>query len=87
MAILSFKTVVTTDGQSVTTSYNKSHGSPFDRGGADFYYHRPPEPHYWASGTGHGIKTTEEQMTNAEIAEYNAGFAEAADYGDQKDWG
>ena len=63
------------------------HGGPFDRGGADYYYYRPPEPHYWAQGTGHGIKTTEDQMTSSEIADYNAGFAEAAECGDQKDWG
>ena len=63
------------------------HGGPRDRGGADYYYHRPPEPHYWAQGTGHGIKTVAAQMNASEIAAYNEGYAEAEDHGDQKDWG
>ena len=30
------------------------HGGPFDRGGADSYYGRPINPHWWPNGTGHG---------------------------------
>ena len=77
-------TIVATDGPSVTT--DKSHGSPFDRGDADFYYYRPPEPHYWPEGTNHGVKITEDQMTDVEIAAYNAGYAYAYKQGDRKDW-
>jgi len=35
---------------------DREHGSPFDRGGADSYYQRPFDPHYWPSGTGNGFR-------------------------------
>ena len=77
-------TDIVTDGPSVTI--DESHGSPFDRGMADFWYYRQPEPHYWPEGTHHGVKVTEDQMSDVEIAAYNAGYAEAYDQGDQKDY-
>jgi len=77
-------TIVVTDGPSVTI--DESHGSPFDRGNADFWYYRQPEPHYWPEGTYHGVKVTEDQMSDVEIAAYNAGYAEAYEQGDQKDY-
>ena len=67
--------------------YDTSHGSPFDRGGADYYYHRPPYPHYWPQGTGQGIKISQGHMSKAEVQAYNAGYNLAAESGDQKDWG
>ena len=39
--------------------YDTTHGSPFDRGSADSYYHRPRDPHYWPAGTGHGEQVVE----------------------------
>ena len=77
-------TDIVTDGPSVTI--DESHGSPFDRGMADFWYRRQPEPHYWPEGTHHGVKVTEDRMSDVEIAAYNAGYAEAYDQGDQKDY-
>lgn len=77
-------TDIVTDGWSVTI--DKSHGSPFDRGGADFWYRRQPEPHYWPEGTYHGVKVTEDRMSAVDIAAYLAGYAEAEDFGDQKDY-
>ena len=77
-------TIVVTDGPSVTI--DESHGSPFDRGMADFWYYRQPEPHYWPEGTYHGDKITEDRMSVVEIAAYNAGYAEALFQGDQKDY-
>ena len=62
------------------------HGSPFDRGGADFWYRRPAEPHYWPDGTGHGTKITEAEMTAEQIEEYYDGYEEAEEIGDQKEW-
>ena len=95
-------TDIVTDGRSVTDAspserefielaqnafpIDKSHGSPFDRGGADFWYHRQPEPHYWPEGTYRGVKVTEDSMSDVEIAAYLAGYAEAEDQGDQKDY-
>ena len=77
-------TDIVTDGQSVTI--DKSHGSPFDRGNADFWYRRQPEPHFWPEGTYHGVKVTEDRMSDVEIAAYLAGYAEAEYQGDQKDY-
>ena len=28
-------------------TYDKSHGSPYNRGQLDFYYWRQPDPHYY----------------------------------------
>jgi hypothetical protein len=59
----------------------KRHGSLYDRGSADFYYHRGREPHWWPEGTGHGQKVTE--LTKEEIDEYLQGYEDETD---QKDW-
>lgn len=53
---------------------NNKHGSPYDRGSADSYYRRGPEPHWYPEGTYKGERVTEERMTAAQIAEYHAGF-------------
>ena len=33
------------------TKLTTGHGSPEDRGGADFWYHRPRKPHWYPNGT------------------------------------
>jgi hypothetical protein len=60
---------------------DKSHGSAYDRGGADSYYHRPRDPHI---RTGCGDRVT--QLTNAQVREYLAGYAWNEKYGDKKSW-
>lgn len=60
------------------------HGSPRDRGSADAYYGRRPEPHYWPNGTLHGYKVTAEDMTAEEIADYYDGYDNEDN---RKDWG
>ena len=50
-----------------------THGCPFDRGGADAYYHRCPEPHYWTNGNGRDGGTVSE-LTNLEIDAYLLGY-------------
>lgn len=60
------------------------HGSLFDRGSADSYYHRPRGPHWWPEGTGNGTKITD--LTPAERAEYDAGYDYNEQYGDKKNW-
>lgn len=60
------------------------HGSLFDRGSADSYYGRGPDPHWWPEGTRHGDKITD--LTPEERAEYMAGYAYNERYGDKKDW-
>lgn len=61
------------------------HGGLYDRGGADSYYHRPWDPHWYPEGTGKGIKVTD--LTPEEIAEYNAGYDDNENSGNKKDWG
>ena len=51
---------------------DKSHGSPYDRGGADAWYHRGRHPHKYPNGTYNPPKVTE--LTEQEIAEYHQGF-------------
>lgn len=66
------------------TEIDKSHGSPWDRGGADSYYHRPKDPHYYPLGTGNGYKITE--LTDAQVQEYLAGYEWNEKFGDKKQW-
>ena len=66
---------------------NRRHGSPFDRGGADSYYNRPRCPHYFIGETYSSDKVVEKDMTENQIAEYNAGYDENEDSFNKKDWG
>jgi len=68
-------------------SYNKRHGGPFDRGGADYWYARGFDPHYYTGATMVTDRVEMADMTPAEIAEYTAGYREMEAQGDQKDWG
>tara|TARA_R110000822_G_scaffold168752_1_gene308800 strand:- start:222 stop:446 length:225 start_codon:yes stop_codon:yes gene_type:complete len=63
------------------------HGSPKDVAGADFWYSRDYEPHWWPEGTGKGIRIEECDMTPEQIAEYKEGWNEAVERGERKDWG
>ena len=67
----------------MTLEINRKHGSPFDRGGADFYYHRSFDPHYWPKGTGHGTRVEQKDMSLTEQAEYLLGWTEQTE---QKVW-
>ena len=62
----------------------KLHGSLFDRGSADSYYRRPRSPHYYPEGTYNGQRVTD--LTEAEIAAYNAGYDYNEQNGDFKSW-
>lgn len=57
-------------------SRDRRHGGPFDRGGADSYYRRPPVPHWYPGGTGRGPRIERDQMTAEQVAEYYAGYDE-----------
>jgi len=61
------------------------HGSLWDRGGADSYYHRGSRPHWWPEGTGKGTIVTD--LTLEEIQEYQAGYDDNEQFGEKKDWG
>ena len=53
--------------------YDKRHGGPFDRGGADSYYGRGRNPHYFVGATYSSPEITVDKMTQEEIDAYNAG--------------
>ena len=67
-------------------AYDTRHGGPFDRGSADSYYQRGISPHYYVGGTSVSERIGAAQMTDAEIAEYLAGYDYNEQYGDKKDY-
>lgn len=69
-----------------TVKYSTRHGGPFDRGSADFYYGRGKNPHYYVGGTGTSKRINMIDMDREEIEAYLAGYAEAEERGDQKEW-
>ncbi len=64
--------------------YDQRHGGPYDRGGADSYYHRQPKPHYYVGGTGTSALVEENDMTEAEVAAYMAGYTDNEQSGYKK---
>jgi hypothetical protein len=60
------------------------HGSLFDRGSADSYYHRRQDPHYGGVGgeSGERVTVTDE----ASVAEYLAGYEDNEQFGSKKEW-
>jgi hypothetical protein len=60
------------------------HGALYDRGQADSYYGRARDPHYWPQGTSNGQRV--EELNQAEIEEYLAGYDYNEQYGDKKNW-
>jgi hypothetical protein len=61
-----------------------NHGSLFDRGSADSYYSRGPDPHWYPEGTGNGVKVT--NLTDEERMEYMAGYTYNERHGGKKEW-
>jgi len=66
--------------------YDTRHGGPYDRGGADYYYWRGYEPHYYTGKTYQSDRVEKENMTPEEIEAYTAGYEYAAKFGDRKEW-
>jgi len=62
----------------------KRHGGLYDRGGADSYYGRSPDPHWYPEGTYNGTKLTD--LTQEEIDEYMAGYNDNEASGYKKEW-
>jgi len=66
---------------------DKRHGGPFDRGGADSWYQRGYQPHYYTGGSMSSTRVPESEMTVFELAEYAAGYQEnEEDLGARKVW-
>jgi hypothetical protein len=64
--------------------YDKRHGGPYDRGSADAYYHRPPNPHYYV-GNSYSSERVED-LTEEELEAYKKGYDEQIESGDFKQW-
>ena len=64
--------------------YAQKHGNPFDRGSADSYYGRNRNPHKGGVGGDSGPRI--EQLTDAEIEAYHAGYDYNEQHGDKKSW-
>lgn len=57
--------------------YDKSHGSPYDRGSADAYYGRQKDPHKYPNGTYNAPRIV---LTDSlELEAYEAGYNEQPD--------
>ena len=67
--------------------FDQFHGSPFDRGSADSYYHRAQDPHWYPEGTYKGQRVESSEMSMAELRAYFAGYEYNEQFGDKKDWG
>jgi hypothetical protein len=67
--------------------FDTRHGGPFDRGGADYWYNRGYDPHYYVGGSYTSDRVEKDDMTPEELAAYRAGYCEAEANGDQKDYG
>jgi hypothetical protein len=65
-------------------SYDKTHGSWYDRGAADNYYGRRPNPHRGGVGGDSGPRI--ETGHPEEVAAYMAGYKDNEASGDKKDW-
>ena len=66
--------------------FDERHGGPFDRGGADFWYRRGYEPHYYKGADFPSERVEKDDMTPEELAAYRAGYELAEQQGDQKDY-
>ena len=66
--------------------HDTRHGGPFDRGGADFYYGRGFNPHYFVGGTYTSERIERDRMMESELAAYAAGYEAAEAAGDQKEY-
>jgi hypothetical protein len=61
-----------------------THGSLFDRGSADSYYHRRQDPHYGGVGGNSGPRVS---VTDAaSVTEYLAGYEDNEQFGSKKEW-
>ena len=68
-------------------NYDTRHGGPYDRGGADSYYQRGYDPHYYTGDSMKSQKVPMASMTAAEITAYTKGYNDNEEAGHFKDYG
>ena len=61
------------------------HGSPWDRGNADYYYGRLWSPHYYKGASMVSQLIQHKEMTEEEVTQYTEGYHDQT--AGQKDWG
>ena len=66
--------------------FDRSHGSPFDRGSADSWYSRPQEPHWYPEGSYNGNRIESKDMSMAELRAYFMGYDYNEQHGGKKSW-
>lgn len=66
--------------------FDTRHGGPYDRGSADSWYRRPPQPHYYVGSTGSSERIEEADMKPEEVEAYMAGYADNEESGGHKDY-
>ena len=66
--------------------FDRTHGSPFDRGAADSWYSRPRDPHHYPNGSYNGDPIESKDMSMAELRAYFAGYDYNERFGGKKDW-
>ena len=66
--------------------FDRSHGSPFDRGSADSWYGRPQDPHWYPEGTYNGNRIESKDMSIAEMRAYFMGYEYNEQFGGKKDY-
>jgi hypothetical protein len=69
------------------TTYDERHGSAYDRGGADAYYRRKFEPHYYRGDTYNSERIELFDPESDVYKAYAKGYQDTVDAGDFKDWG
>ena len=69
--------------ETLRAKHDTSHGSPFDRGEADFYYWRGPQPHYRPANS---PQVNEASMTPEQIQAYKDGYAYGEFLGERKNY-
>lgn len=68
----------------VESKYDMSHGSFFDRGSADSYYGREPNPHRGGVGGDSGPRI--EATNDVDVETYLAGYAYNEQFGGKKEY-
>ena len=66
--------------------YDQRHGGPYDRGGADNYYGRRYNPHYFKGASYMSDLVEGKELTKEDIKAYEAGWEDNEASGDKKGW-
>ena len=66
--------------------FDRTHGSPFDRGSADSHYGRPLDPHWYPAGSYEGDRVEAVDMHGIQLRAYAMGYEFNERFGDKKNY-